>query len=321
MNNVPDFIIKSTLACALGINIILLPFLVHALINEQFLLALGISFIELGCWVNVWHGIKKVYCLRLNSYFISPIGMIAITYAFFTLGSAASYWPFVLLISNYFVLPLKRAYIFNIISLLIFIPSSWYVLPPESAAHFIAVLLIISLFISFSMCEIEKSHALLKEKATIDPLTGLFNRLLLKSYLQQTIAQSKRSNMPAALIAIDIDHFKLINDSYGHDKGDEVLEKLALLIKQRVRSSDRAFRMGGEEFLICLHNTNKQNSIDFSESLRHQIEQSQLIPDHPVTISLGVSILQKGMSINSWMRSSDKKLYRAKEEGRNRVII
>lgn len=172
-----------------------------------------------------------------------------------------------------------------------------------------------------SMREIYKLHRLLEEKAVHDPLTQLYNRSSLTEYLLQAIAQSKRSNMPVTLISIDIDFFKSINDNFGHDKGDEILINISTILHKRVRESDRAFRIGGEEFLILLHDTNEQNGTEFANSLRKQVEQTNMIPEHSITISSGVSSFKKGMVLNSWMKSCDQKLYQAKKEGRNRVIV
>ncbi len=320
-HDTPTFLIKSTLACSLIVNIVLLPFFIYDLNEGLLLSALLICLVGIGCTINIWCGIKNKYNLFVNSYFLSPIGTIAVTHAFFTLGITSSYWPFVLLTSNYFILPEKRAFFFTTLTLFIFIPASWHVLPTDVAIRFIAVLIITYLFITMSMREIYKLHRLLEEKAIIDPLTQLHNRSSLSSYLLQAMAQSKRSNLPVTLISIDIDFFKSINDNFGHDKGDEVLISLSTLLHNRVRESDRTFRIGGEEFLILLHDTNEKNGAEFAKSLCQQVEQSNMIPGHPITISSGVSGLKEGMDLNSWLKSCDQKLYQAKKEGRNRVVV
>jgi diguanylate cyclase (GGDEF)-like protein len=320
-NTPPTFLIKSTLACSIIVDIFLLPFFFYAITEGRFLLAFLICIVGIGCALNVWHGIKNKYNLWLNSYFLSPMGTVAITYAFFNLGVTGSYWPFLLILSNYFVLPEKRAWFFTLLTLFIFIPASWYVLPIDTASRFVAVLIITSLFITMSMREIYKLHSLLEEKAILDHLTQLYNRSSLTEYLLQAIARNKRSNMPVTLILIDIDFFKSINDNYGHDKGDEILIKISSLFRKRVRESDRAFRIGGEEFLILLNDTNEENGAEFANNLRKQIEQTNMIPEHPITISSGVCGLEQGMDMSSWLKSCDLKLYQAKKGGRNRVIV
>jgi diguanylate cyclase (GGDEF)-like protein len=170
------------------------------------------------------------------------------------------------------------------------------------------------------MREINTLHGLLRAKATTDPLTGLFNRSLLEDSLQQAIAQNQRTGVPMALITFDIDDFKSVNDTLGHDMGDEVLRGKGELLRRHTRSSDRAFRMGGEEFLVLVHNTGEGQGAEFAEYLRRDTELIDLLSDRKVTISVGVSELQKGMDVSAWMKACDEKLYKAKEDGRYRVV-
>ena len=160
----------------------------------------------------------------------------------------------------------------------------------------------------------------LEEQALTDALTGLSNRVLLQESLEQAIIRRARTKEPMTLIAIDLDHFKAVNDNYGHESGDNVLRGISDFFRTRVRTSDKAFRLGGEEFLILLNNADAATGMRLAEELRHGIETLPLLPDRNVTASLGVATLNEEDSTSTWMDRADRNLYKGKESGRNVVI-
>lgn len=319
-DDLPDFLIKTAFGCTLVVLLILILFSVDNFIQHRFMLGLTTLLTAIICVVNAWVGFHGKYNLLVNTWLFAPAGTITIVLAMYRLGAAGSYWPFLLLVGYYFVLPEKRAWLFNALVVAIFIPLAWFVLEPPLALRFSAVMLAISLFAIISMREINILHNLLKEQAVTDSLTGLLNRALLHDSLQQAIAQHKRSEIPMALIGFDVDHFKPINDTLGHAMGDLLLKQLGDLLKRRMRASDKVFRTGGEEFLVIAYNTNEQHCTEIAEDLRREVEQAKLLPDYKVTISVGVSGLQEGMDAAAWEKACDEKMYRAKEGGRNRVV-
>jgi diguanylate cyclase (GGDEF)-like protein len=119
---------------------------------------------------------------------------------------------------------------------------------------------------------------------------------------------------------LDLDNFKSINDDFGHNVGDHVLKSVSDYMKEYFRSSDMIFRIGGEEFLVLLYNTDETDSLVIAEKVRADIEQLPLITDRPVTVSVGVSSLKPGMNWKTWMKQCDKKMYLAKSGGRNQVV-
>lgn len=317
----PDFLIKTTLGFSIVVFLILIPFTINNFIQDRFVMGLATSSIALVCVINVWFGWQGRYSLLVNTYLMTPVGAFTITYTMIKLANAGSYWPFLLVLAYYFVLPERRALFFNILTVPIIIPSAWYVLERPSALRFSAVLLGVSLFAYISVREINSLHGLLKKQAVTDKLTGLFNRSLLEHSLLQAIGQNQRVGVPMALITFDIDYFKAVNDTLGHDTGDMVLIKLGELLKRRIRREDRVFRVGGEEFVVLVHNTDERQAARIAEDLRKEVEQATLLPDRQVTISVGVSGLKKGMDFAAWVKACDEKLYRAKEDGRNRVVV
>jgi diguanylate cyclase (GGDEF)-like protein len=319
--DIPDFLIKSTMGCSLTMILVLLPFAVNDFIAEQYVITIASTMIITVCGVNVWYGSQGKYNLWLNTWLVAPIGGFTVTYALVKLGAPGSYWPFLVIVAYYFILPEQRAWFFNLLSLAAIIPSAWYVLEPAEAFRFTAVLLGVSLFAYISMRVISVLHRLLHGQAVTDTLTGLYNRTLLEDALQHASAQSRRSGVPMTLISFDIDGFKSINDTHGHDIGDRILETLGELLRARARSSDMVFRIGGDEFLFLAHNTDEHHGARVAEKLRHEVEQSLLLHDRQITLSIGVSRLHKDMDVTTWLKSCDVKLYCAKENGRNQVVV
>ena len=156
-----------------------------------------------------------------------------------------------------------------------------------------------------------------EEQARNDPLTGLANRRKLREHFN-----SLAPNQTSLFLMFDIDHFKKINDTYGHDAGDEVLIKIADLLKQSVRSTDMVARLGGEEFCVILTNTANKQGIKLAETIRKKIENTTFKGQHgsiQVTMSIGIAERQIGETINHWLKRADQALYHAKNNGRNQV--
>ncbi|EKG40126.1 sensor domain-containing diguanylate cyclase [Pseudomonas syringae] len=159
----------------------------------------------------------------------------------------------------------------------------------------------------------------LLEIAHSDPLTGLDNRRSAEHTLERQIPAVSMSGKPFSLIICDIDHFKAVNDRYGHPAGDSVITSVAAILKQRIRLLDVAARWGGEEFLILVPDSSLKQAAELAERIRKSVE-SLVIPETgSVTISLGVAELSAGESAASLIQRADKALYQAKRLGRNRV--
>jgi two-component system cell cycle response regulator len=173
--------------------------------------------------------------------------------------------------------------------------------------------------------ELAIANRKLQEAALTDPLTGLPNRRYAFDRLQQEWQEAIRHDIPLACLVLDVDHFKRINDNHGHDVGDLVLKQAAELLRQAVRRSDVACRIGGEEFLIICPRTTLQGGQVLAERIRQLAEQkvwgSEQLPLR-ITVSVGVAArTAKGRSPEELFRQADQALYAAKQAGRNRVRI
>jgi len=168
---------------------------------------------------------------------------------------------------------------------------------------------------------LQRANQLLSQQATTDPLTGAANRLKFDVALGQEINRAKRHLVPLSLAILDIDHFKAINDRFGHHAGDLVLQELARMGQSGLRSGDGFFRWGGEEFAILLPHTELAGARIVAERLRERIEQSRFSGVERVTCSFGVAQFKAGDDEKIFLERADRALYRAKESGRNRVEI
>ena len=154
-----------------------------------------------------------------------------------------------------------------------------------------------------------------------DPLTELFNRRFFNKQLMQEIERSEQYDCSFALILLDIDYFKTINDTYGHDIGDVILKDLSELLLDNVRRTDSVSRWGGEEFIILCVNTELDKAILLAEKLRDIIETMDFEIVVNMTCSFGVSSYHKRDDFAALLERADEALYISKDKGRNRVTV
>ena len=179
-----------------------------------------------------------------------------------------------------------------------------------------------AVFITFSLY-LGRQEQLISELAVRDSLTGIYNRRFIIDRLKVEISTSKRYKTPLSIIYFDIDHFKTVNDQYGHPAGDDALRQLSSTINGCIRPEDFLARVGGEEFLLLLPRCDLENAKKKADSIRKVTEKlaihSDSKPDIHITISLGVATLQDNETLTDFYKRADLKLYQAKDEGRNRV--
>jgi two-component system cell cycle response regulator len=162
--------------------------------------------------------------------------------------------------------------------------------------------------------------------AITDKLTGLYNRHYLETHIHNMVTQSTEHKKPLSLLIMDMDHFKSVNDTYGHDVGDEVLKQLAEIIVKSTRGSDLAARLGGEEFVVMMPETSESAAYDMAERMRKTVENHMFKISHATgtinkTVSIGVSNLNfSGDTVANLVKRADVALYEAKNSGRNKVL-
>jgi diguanylate cyclase (GGDEF)-like protein len=164
----------------------------------------------------------------------------------------------------------------------------------------------------------------LEIKANQDDLTGLYNRRALNTILEEQLNLHARRSIPCSLAMLDIDHFKSINDSFGHAVGDAILQALVKQLKRQIRSSDKLIRYGGEEFILVMTATELEEAEILSERIRQQIglmRWNQLTDKRSLTISIGLTQVLDGDQPRDLLKRADLALYHAKRSGRNRVVV
>jgi diguanylate cyclase (GGDEF)-like protein/PAS domain S-box-containing protein len=171
-----------------------------------------------------------------------------------------------------------------------------------------------------ALLESEKRY---KELSITDDLTGIYNSRFFHRQLRLEVERAKRYKYPLSLLILDVDDFKLFNDTYGHIEGDKILSTLGRILRESIRESDSACRYGGEEFTIILPVTNGERAITAGERIRARFESQDFIPKKGQTaystVSVGVAQYQTGEAIDALTKRADKALYEAKDNGKNQV--
>lgn len=177
------------------------------------------------------------------------------------------------------------------------------------------------------MTRIRESEKEAEEKALTDPLTGLYNRRYLMNRFKEEINRATRDNNPLSCFMVDIDFFKKVNDTYGHDAGDAVLKNIANILKTNLRDYDSAVRYGGEEFVVLLPNTSRASAVAVAEKIRIVTEEAvTVISDYEIKVTLSIGVYGREQKFDSlegeaYITCADNALYLAKNRGRNKVIL
>ncbi len=167
--------------------------------------------------------------------------------------------------------------------------------------------------------QLKKHIDILYELATIDEKTGVYNHKFFKTISEREIDKAKREIEPLSLIIIDLDHFKKINDNYGHLIGDLILKRVGFVLKENTRKYDLVSRFGGEEFIVLFPNTNLSRAKKVSERLRRKIQEDKYLSAYNLTMSGGLCEYKKNDTISRMKKRADKALYIAKNKGRNLI--
>lgn len=207
------------------------------------------------------------------------------------------------------------------VDLLTLTPSAKYAFQSSIAASCAIVVLVLMMYSEHASAKNERD---LHEMANTDPLTHVANRRAFRKRLLSNLLVCRRRNTPLCVAMLDIDHFKQINDVYGHDVGDLVLQTLGEVLQSHLRPDDLLARMGGEEFAILLPGASLEQSLVVCERLRQTVEATPFGTDDArlrVTISLGLAVFTENMHADGGLKAADTALYAAKQAGRNKVVI
>jgi diguanylate cyclase (GGDEF)-like protein len=237
------------------------------------------------------------------------------------LGPVVLPWMYPMLVSNFFLVNRRHAAGVALGYLLILCLDGHAFPTPLIGGTFIVTTLLTCFYSYIFAYRSEIQRLQLENLATRDALTGMFNRRAFQEELLRAHQAFEREQTICGLLVLDIDHFKQINDTWGHDAGDEVLVRLANLIEHSVRKTDRFFRFGGEEFVLLVSPTQISALRTMAENLCNQVAQDLIYRDRPLTISIGGALLKPTESPGRWFARADAALYRAKKQGRNQAVI
>ncbi len=320
----------------------------HPLIEHRERIALRLSqlaaAVSAGMWVYQYIGGRTVLValltattvfLALNVYWLSVRHRPLVPYGLLTVSMAATacfatwyqgyygvFWAFPILFGAYFVLPRRQATLLGALFTVVMTAIAAMKVGWSPALRAFASMGLTLFMISWALGFIAELQRALREQAITDPLTGAFNRRHLQAELARLSQPGQGASHTHSLLAIDIDHFKRVNDRYGHAEGDEVLRRLVAAISARKRASDLLFRTGGEEFMLLLYRTTPAQARAIAEELRERLESQAWLPNgDTVTISIGVNTWRPGQGVDEWLQGADRALYDAKREGRNRVTM
>jgi diguanylate cyclase (GGDEF)-like protein len=315
-----DFRAKATFGVAIAAVMLLLPVAIHDVLIGEIAIAIGSLGIVFILSTNAWTVISGRCHQRLTLFGLVPAGMVFMTGVFQNDGIIGSLWCYPSIVACYCMLSARRAWLANAAILAVAIPMICVTLETLYAARIVATLCAVSLFSAIMVSVIDEQRRLLQEQLVHDPLTGLLNRLSFNERMQRAVEAHTQERDPVSLLVIDIDLFKRLNDTHGHDAGDRVLRQVGQILKDSLRAQDLSFRMGGEEFVVLLSDTTMRAATDTAERIRRAIAGAVFENAGQVTVSIGVSTHRYGEHWEQWVKRGDDRLYTAKRKGRNTVV-
>ncbi len=297
----------------------LLPFSVNAFVQGNHGLGVGIlcAFLVLAIDAFAIY-LKKSPPIPLILLLIPIAAGTAVSLKVQGFFGALWAYPTVLLFT--FALSRRMAYVGSILLLVMISALVYYYIGLAYTIRFVVTLTLTIVLANIVLSIVLDLHRRLLDQALVDPLTGVFNRRHMERCLSDAIERLRRNAAPTSLLLIDVDRFKSINDQFGHATGDGVLRGIVSLIQKRSRKLDLLFRIGGEEFMLLLPDTQEGAAAVVAEELRASTAESRAVEGWQVTLSIGVAELRPGESPDSWMKHADDALYAAKKAGRNRVV-
>ncbi|MBU2872724.1 GGDEF domain-containing protein [Marinobacter salexigens] len=236
-------------------------------------------------------------------------------------GEVGLFWLYPCLVTAFFLVSPRVATLLNVSSIAAMIVQGDAFKSDVQMWTFVATALVVSATAYAFALRSDNQRERLEHLATIDPLTGVKNRRSMDEELNEAAAHAERTGLPYALVILDIDHFKKVNDEFGHAAGDLILVDMVTLVQQNTRKYDQLFRFGGEEFVLLLPGVDGEGLLSVMNNLQHVLRKKMKHPGGAITASFGVALLKHGESVESWLERADAALYEAKEAGRDRVIF
>lgn len=235
-------------------------------------------------------------------------------------GEPGLFWLYPCLVTSFFLTEPRYAIFINLAAVVALMVHGVAFSSTVQMWSFAATAVVVSCCAYAFAHRNENQRERLEHLATIDPLTGVKNRRSMDEELTMAVASAGRTGISYALVLLDIDHFKKINDEHGHSVGDDVLTEMVALIEQNIRKADQLFRFGGEEFVLLMSGVDQTGLRAVMHNLQHILHRFLRHPGGSVTASFGVAVLKSGESPDDWMARADEALYKAKAGGRDQIV-
>lgn len=237
------------------------------------------------------------------------------------LDTIGLFWLYPPFITSFFLTSPRLAVIINLVTLLILMVFNIGFESVEYMLSFVTTAIVVSACAYIFALRNDTQRLRLEQLSILDPLTGIKNRRAMEQELKAAVAFHHRSGLSYALAILDLDHFKRVNDAYGHAVGDEVLLECTQILLKHTRKTDQLFRFGGEEFVLLLPGVDDYGMRSVLRNVHKVLRRDLKSPGGPVTASYGLAMLQSDDTRDSWFERADQALYRAKENGRDQVVV
>jgi diguanylate cyclase len=297
------------------------PFAVLRFAQDQWVAGLVDSAVVLGIIGPVlyaWRG-GNIESAGLFIAIVTTLGELMIIAV---AGLAGLFWLYPTLLGHFFLVKPRSAIA---IALLAIVAIQFHPVVSGLAMQRLtitATLLLLAAFAYIFALRTAMQRQALEDMATRDPLTGARNRRAMEEEVAIALNAHQRSSRPVALAVLDLDHFKTVNDRFGHEVGDRVLQEFVAVVRRSTRATDRLFRYGGEEFVLLMEHTDEIGLDRAFRNLLGRVRESlRAAPDAPVTVSIGAAVLRHGESREAWFARADAALYEAKNTGRDRWVV
>ena len=293
-----------------------LPFIVLRCMQGEWIAAIVdavivVGFVSLGIYV---YRTRRVRIAGIGIAFICIAGVISTVYL---IGPHQVYWAYPVLVAIFYLVRPLEAIAFALVTVAALVPKLLGEADSNSTTTILVTIVVLSSFaFAFSLLTNRQREKLI-QLATKDPLTGAGNRRHLDNKLNDVINGFRRTGATAAMLLMDLDHLKKVNDSHGHVVGDQILKRITEIVNLRIRVTDSLYRIGGDEFVVILDGQDINHAAHLAEQLRTLVEANELVPGQPVTVSVGIAELKADESAEDWLHRADKALYGAKRNGRN----
>lgn len=253
-------------------------------------------------------GVAFVMVITLGAFFSTLL-----------VGTTGLSWSFLAFWINFVLTDRRVALAANLMLLLLISFATSAFDSTLALATYLITSLMITVFGFIFAKRLSSQQTQLEQMASRDPLTDAGNRRSLQQGLRSAVADHRVSQRPYALMMLDLDHFKALNDRYGHEAGDKALREFAALVPTRIRRDDGFYRFGGEEFVILFRDLDADRVETVAQAVHAKTSGAVDSPGGKIAFSAGVASLRDGQDVDAWLAAADQALYRAKAEGRNRV--